>query len=200
MRKANRPGKSTKTVKKQTLSSKFSDGFSQKKPILKFVLAFALGIIVFYTIYFSDFFTTHVSSYIVSAQAQLSGFILNIFGFDTEVDQSLVSNGKVVLDIKKGCDGIEPTVFFLIGVLLVPFSRKAKMVGLATGLGVLSLLNILRIIGLFVVNFYWPKAFDFLHLHGGFTLFFIVTIIVWIIWANWAIGLPQTRAYDKAIS
>ena len=189
-----------KPVKPKTLTSRLNTGFAQKKPVLKFVLIFGLAIILFYTLYFSDFFTDHISRYIISGQAQLSSFLLNIFGFNTTVGNTIILNGDVILDIKKGCDGIEPTVFFLIGVLLVPFSRKAKLVGLLGGLVVLSLLNILRITGLFVVNSYWPESFDFLHLHGGFTLFFIVTIIVWIIWANWAIGQSTPAAHEQSIS
>lgn len=192
--------KKKKAAKKKTLADRFQTGFSQKKPVLKFVLVFALGIFIFYTVYFSDFFTNNILSHIVNGQAAVSAFLLNIFGFDVEVNNSIISSGRVVLDIKKGCDGIEPTFFFLMGVLLVPFSRKAKMVGLVLGLGVLTILNIIRILGLFLVNTYWPEAFDFLHLHGGFTLFFIVTIIVWIFWANWAIARPQNAAYEKGIS
>ncbi|MCB0632259.1 MAG: archaeosortase/exosortase family protein [Saprospiraceae bacterium] len=198
--KKSTPKKKGKPAKKKTLTSRWSEGFAQKKPILKFISLFALGILLFYVIYFSDFFTEHILNHIANGQAKLSSFLLNIFGFGTDVSTSIVSNGKVVLDIKKGCDGIEPTFFFLMGVLLVPFSKKAKLVGLLVGLVVLSLLNILRIIGLFLVSSYWPDAFDFLHLHGGFTLFFIVTIIVWIFWANWAIGLPKTPSYEKSVS
>lgn len=193
--------KKKKAVKKKSFADRFNAGFSQKKPILQFVLVFALGIFLFYTVYFSDFFTENILRYIVNGQAAVSAFVLNIFGFEVEVNNSIISSGRVVLDIKKGCDGIEPTFFFLMGVLLVPFSRKAKMVGLMAGLGVLTLLNIIRILGLFLVNTYWPEAFDFLHLHGGFTLFFIVTIIVWIFWANWAIGQPKnTPSYEKSVS
>jgi exosortase/archaeosortase family protein len=197
--KANSPKKGQ--VKKTKLRSSFRESYAQKKPILKFVLIFALGILLFYTVYFSDFFTSHILEHIVKAQAYTAGFLLNIFGFGTEVSGSIISSDQVFLDIKKGCDGIEPTFFFLMGVLLVPFSKKAKIVGLLLGLGVLSLLNLVRIIGLFLVSTYWPNAFDFLHLHGGFTLFFIVTIIIWIFWANWAIGLPKTTpAYEKSVS
>lgn len=198
--KKNTRTKKGKQPPKKPLSASVQAAFSQYKPVIKFASIFALGILIFYTIYFSDFFTEHIASVIIRNEARLSSFLLNIFGFDTEVNETLVSNGKVLLDIKKGCDGIEPTVFFLIGVLLVPFSRKAKVVGLLIGIFVLSLLNVLRIVGLFLVNSYWPQAFDFLHLHGGFTLFFIVTIVVWMLWANWAIGLPKNPAYDKSVS
>lgn len=195
-----RRGKKGKKIPEKTILSRFNDSFSEKKPILKFVLTFGLGIILFYSVYFSDFFTNTILQPIIAGQASLSSFLLNMFGYDTEVSNTLLSSGGVVLDIKKGCDGIEPTFFFLIGVFLVPFTKKAKSVGLVIGLVVLSILNIVRILGLFLASYHWPESFDFLHLHGGFTLFFIVTLLVWIIWANWAIRQSTTPTYDKGIS
>ena len=179
----------TKGNKKQNKGIVFAiKEFWQRQSIpLKFLLVFALSLIVFYSIYGLPVFQQYVVIPATNVQVQLSSWILNILGQDTRIDQGVIYASEVALNVKAGCDGIEPTAFFIIGVLLVPLSWRSKLVGLSVGIIVLQLLNLLRIVGLFFAKVYWPSSFDILHLHGGFTLFFVLTIIIWMIWANWAI-------------
>ena len=150
-------------------------------------MVFALSLITFYSLYGLPAVQQYVVIPATNIQVHLSSWILNIFGQDTQIDQGVIYASEVALNVKAGCDGIEPTAFFIIGVLLVPLSWRSKLVGLGVGIIVLQLLNLLRIVGLFFAKAYWPSSFDVLHLHGGFTLFFVLTIIIWMIWANWAI-------------
>lgn len=181
--------KRTKGNKKKSKGILFSiKAFWQRQSIpLKFLLVFALSLIAFYSIYGLPAFQQYIVIPATNIQVQLSSWILNILGQDTRIDQGVIYASGVALNVKAGCDGIEPTAFFIIGVLLVPLSWRSKLVGLAVGIIVLQLLNLIRIVGLFFAKVYWPSSFDILHLHGGFTLFFVLTIIIWMIWANWAI-------------
>lgn len=181
--------KKTKGNKKKSKGIVFSlKAFWQRQSIpLKFLSVFALSLIAFYSLYGLPAVQQYIVIPATNIQVQLSSWILNILGQDTWIDQGVIYASGVALNVKAGCDGIEPTAFFIIGVLLVPLSWRSKLVGLAVGIIVLQLLNLIRIIGLFFAKVYWPSSFDVLHLHGGFTLFFVLTIIIWMIWANWAI-------------
>lgn len=163
------------------------DNWRKRSPVFKFVSAFTVGIIIFYSLYNSTFFNIYIADPLTHFQARLSSSILNIMGQATSAEGNVLRNSYTALDIKKGCDGIEPTMFFIIGVLLVPFNWRAKRYGLLVGLVALFSLNLLRIVGLYFAKVYWPSAFDTLHIHGGFALFFIITIIIWMTWANWAL-------------
>lgn len=181
--------KKTKGNKKKSKGIVFSiKAFWQRQSIpLKFLSVFALSLIAFYSLYGLPAVQQYVVIPATNIQVHLSSWILNILGQDTRIDQGVIYASGVALNVKAGCDGIEPTAFFIIGVLLVPLSWRSKLVGLAVGIIVLQLLNLIRIVGLFFAKVYWPSSFDVLHLHGGFTLFFVLTIIIWMIWANWAI-------------
>lgn len=200
MKKSKKRKSKKKPSVTQSLQSKVWSKLEGKLPILKFVLSFLLGLILFYSFYFSDFYTDHIGSTITKLQSDFASGFLNLLGFKTLSEGAVLVSEGIQLDIRKGCDGIEPTFFFLIGVLVVPLSKRAKLFGVAFGLIVLTLLNLLRIIILYLVQVYWPDSFDFLHLHGGFTLFFIVTIAIWIMWANWAIRHDNASKNDLQIS
>ncbi len=174
--------KTTGTSTRQSWKTTFQD----KLPILKYVGGFILLLSIFYSIYVSDIFKIGFLNPFVSFQAKLSSFLLNLMGQNTTTAGTQLI-GTTSLNVTKGCDGMEVTALYLIGVLLMPFAWRSKMWGVLTGLGVLFLLNLGRIVALYLSQIYWPSAFDFLHLHGGFALFTVVAIFMWARWANWAI-------------
>lgn len=170
--------------------------WKEKSPVVKFLLAFAIGIILFYLTYTSAFFTQFVTDPFITFQARLASFFLNILGQSTSVNDSLLVSEKATLNVMKGCDGLEPIAFYLLGVLLVPLSRKAKGRGLLIGLTILVILNVFRIILLYLAQAYWPQAFGPLHDHGGPALFFIIAMLIWMAWARWAIQVSKKVADD----
>lgn len=166
--------------------------WKEKSPIFKFFLAFIVGIGLFYWIYTLPYFVNTFFIPFTNWQASVASSLLNILGESTTTSSGSLSNSNITLNIQIGCDGAEPIAFYLIGVLLVPFPWKTKIPGFLAGITLLLLLNIVRIAGLYFTKIYWPKGFDFLHLHGGFTVFFLMMILIWLIWANWAIKKMQT--------
>ncbi len=170
------------------LPRSFLEGWSNSFPIIKFVLLFGLLLLIFYALYGSNFFQEAIVVPAVNFQAIFSNFVLNLLSQDTVVNGGIISNELGSINVGKGCDGIEAIMLYVIGVLVVPFSFKTKWPGLLFGFLALFLLNMIRIIGLFFANIYFPEAFETLHLHGGFALFIVVTLILWLIWANWALA------------
>ncbi len=172
---------------KKALDNWYGNYKKEKHPVLKFIITFGICITLFYIIYSTKFFEENIAIPFLNLQANFSSSILNIFGFGTTIKSNIISGSDQVLSIQRGCDGIEPIALFTIGVLLVPFSMKTKLPGIAFGIISLSLLNIIRIIGLFIIKLYQPQLFDPLHIHGGYSIFIIVTVLLWIVWAQWAI-------------
>ena len=72
-------------------------------------------------------------------------------------------------------------------------SWREKWPGLLTGVLVLSILNILRIAGLYLAGLYWPSLFEILHLHGGVVIFLMFSIVLWLIWVNRILNRRQTN-------
>lgn len=155
------------------------------KVLLKFFGFFALAMVAFYAVYYSSFYADYINGPLLNTQAKVSNFVLNLIGQGTEVDGDVIYSDDFRVSIKGGCDGIEATALFICAVLVFPLISFAKKIpGLLWGVGILSIINIFRIVMLYLSGKYWPQAFDFLHLHGGVVIFTIISIALWMIWVN----------------
>jgi exosortase/archaeosortase family protein len=171
---------------------------TSRRPVLQYIGGFLALLVGFYALYTNAFFHENVLQPIVNTQAWLASKFLTLIGYPTGSDGSQISGALTSLNVQKGCDGMEVTALYLIGVLLVPFRWRSKWIGLGYGLAVLFVLNLLRIIILYLAQIHWPSAFEMLHLHGGFALFTVVTIFMWAHWANWAVRQEKTPDHVPA--
>lgn len=186
--------KNKRNKKKQsTKATKQSNSWKSKLPILKFFGFFLLSVALFYLFYYSDWYENNLRDSLLAVQARLGAGLINLFGYNVEVAQELITSDRFSMSIKNGCDGLEATAIFLAAVLAFPLAFKWKIPGLLVGLSVLFVANLIRIAGLYMVGVHWYSAFDFFHLHGGLVLFMFFALVIWIIWINWA--FQQEKKY-----
>ncbi|MDQ3141987.1 MAG: archaeosortase/exosortase family protein [Bacteroidota bacterium] len=160
--------------------------WNKLSPIVRFFIAFIGLLIVFYVFYYSALYTEILMPPYLNFLAGLSTKIINLFGFHAEVEADKIISADFGVSIKGGCDGMEATALYLIAIVALPLiSTKHKLIGIASGLVILFMLNIVRIVGLFFAGIYWPAGFEFLHLQGGVIVFIMIAVILWLIWANW---------------
>jgi len=169
--------------------------WQEKSPIFKFIAAFAACIVVFYALYYSYPFQDYVKPPILKAQTSIGAILLNLFGLSVAATGDVLSGAGASVKVAGGCDGLEATALLLAAILVFPIPFKFKWPGLLAGVVVLSVLNVIRIAGLYIVKLYWPNAFDFMHIQGGLYLFSFVTILLMLIWANWAL-----KGYQEEIT
>lgn len=153
----------------------------------RYLIAYAVAIVLFLYFYNSYFYESNILVYITSFQSGIASFVLNVFGHETTVIGPVLSNLNGSISVARGCDGVEPISMYLLAILIVPLSFNKKLPGILIGIGVLLVLNIIRIIILFLASIYFPSLFDFLHIHGGYIIFMIITIVIWLSWLNWAL-------------
>ena len=184
----------TKAAKKVESSAKKVGGLSavknfwqEKSPVFKFIAGFLACIIVFYALYYAPWFETNIKNPILAAQAVAGGALLNLFGQSVDVANASISGLGASVKIAGGCDGLEATALFLAAILVFPLPFKFKWPGLLVGFLVLSVINVVRIAGLYLTQKYYPDAFDFMHIQGGLYFYSIVTILLMLVWANWAL-------------
>ncbi len=193
--------KATKKIAKQTTSPSFFQKYWQEKsPVFKFIAGFIGCIVLFYGLYYSAWFETNLKAPILGAQAVAGGALLNLFGYSVSVVNEVISGSGATVKIAGGCDGLEATALFLSAILVFPLPFKFKWPGLLAGVVVLSLLNIFRIAGLYLTQKYWPEAFDFMHIQGGLYLYSIITILLMLIWADWALKNYKKERMEMAAS
>lgn len=158
-----------------------------KRPVLRFVVTFGVFMGVFYGLTATAFFEQHGWGPYLDLNASVSGAILRFLGQDVAVSgQSLASPGAS-LSIRRGCDAIHASALFVSAVLAAPTPMWGKLCGVVVGTALLMLTNLVRIISLFYVRMYYPAAFELMHVEVWQVLFIFLAILLWVVWATWAV-------------
>lgn len=162
--------------------------WKSKSPVFIFLFSFVGVIVLFYLFYASNLYTDYIRDPLLGFQAEIAGFFINIMGYTPDIQgNELHDESGFSMSIAKGCDGIEATMLFLAAILVFPLSFRLKWPGLLVGLGILFVVNIIRLIILYWVGVNMSEAaFEFMHLHGGLIMFTIISISIWMLWIDWA--------------
>jgi exosortase H (IPTLxxWG-CTERM-specific) len=159
-----------------------------RRPVLRFVALFALFMIAFYALTLMPWFTRGVFPHYLHLNARISGAILNVLGEDARVAQTSIITPRFALGIERGCDAIEPAALFAAAVVAFPVPLRRKAPGLAVGISLLLLINLVRIVSLYYAGVYYPSAFETLHAEVWQPLFILIAVLFWVVWALRATG------------
>lgn len=175
--KRNKNGK----IKDSSLTENIKTGWEQKRPILFFVGGFGVLLILFYAFWQSKFFNVNILPSIVSFNAVLSSKLLNFFGQDTTSNGELLSSQLFSINVSRGCDAIEAMALFVSTTLAFPMSWRIKIIGILNGIILLFVLNLIRIITLFISGIYKPSIFEILHVQIWPTIIIIFACGLWLL-------------------
>jgi len=179
---------------KPGILSKIKGEWLQKRPVLFFVLGFAILEVLFYILWLSDFFEHSVTPRINGVNAKLASVVLNILGQGTHADGFSIMSNRFSISIAMGCDAVEAMALFVIAVITFPGKIRQKLVGVVSGVVILFILNQVRIISLFLVGIYYPKAFEMMHVEVWQFLFIIFAVGLWVLWIKWSRTLKPNVA------
>ncbi|HVT61013.1 MAG TPA: exosortase H [Thermoanaerobaculia bacterium] len=126
----------------------------------------------------------HAVEPFTAAVARLSGATLNFFGQHVVMRGTVIQGHRFAVNIRNGCNGIEAMLIFLSAVLAFPASWKSKLLGLALGTAAIQVVNLVRVIALYLTGVYFPKLFDASHTVIWQSLVILVGVLLWIYWAN----------------
>lgn len=161
--------------------------FSHRNPLLSFLLVFAVLLAVFYvSIAFSRSYNERFLPSYHHLIARVSGGVLAVLGHETTVADTSISSPKFSVQIVRGCDAVEAIALFVCAVLAFPLPFLKKLAGLIVGAPLLLILNLVRIVSLFLVGVYSPRLFALTHLDVWQALFIFFAVLLWIIWLLWA--------------
>lgn len=86
--------------------------------------------------------------------------------------------------IGNGCNGAWAHLILLASVLAYPASWKEKLLGLAFGQPLLLVLNLLRVVSLFLIGVYIPAAFRAAHVYIWQFLIIGFAMLIIFVWAD----------------
>lgn len=174
-----------KQVQNITTTSILKNWWEQKHPVLLFGLAFLGLMIVFYAIIYAGFFRNHIHPYLLGINSGIASFILNLFGQQTQSMGSVISSNAFSIDIKQGCDALEPMALFAAIALAYPAVIIKKIQGVFIAILILFSLNIVRIVSLFLIGVYIENIFDLMHIDVWQFLFMMVAILLCLWFIRW---------------
>lgn len=180
--------------KKVGFFGKWLKNQQQRLPFIKFVLGMTLIMILFFTVSSTEFFENTLNLPLVMGYASIGSMLLNLFGLGTEVvEGTKIVSSAFSMNVAKGCDAVSPTVLFLAAIAVYPtqFSNKWKWLLLAP-FG-LALLNVVRIVTLYLLGVYAPSFFDFAHYEFWQGVFIVITIAAWFYWLLSVLNKKQTN-------
>lgn len=154
-----------------------------RKNAIFFFLGFVvLIVILFYLIYQNSWAEAYIFNPLANLYAAVSGKLINVLGYGVNVSDDLIYSSGFSVSVKKGCDAAEPMAIFIAGIIAFPALFRNKLTGLILGLAILFLLNIVRIISLYMMGIHYPGFFETMHLAVWQVVFIIVAILLWYLW------------------
>jgi len=122
--------------------------------------------------------------------ARISGWLLSLAGYDTQVAGTSIFSGAAAVDVRRGCDGMQPSALFAIAVLVFPAPWRRRLVGAALGVVVLLAMNVARIVTLYLLRAHVPSLFDEAHHWLWPMAFIVVALAMWIAWVRGVVTPP----------
>jgi exosortase/archaeosortase family protein len=121
--------------------------------------------------------------------------VLHTCGYkDVSRSGNYLKSSRGSVSVERGCDAVEPTALFAAAVLASPVAMLSKLPAVLVGAIILAVVNIIRIISLFLSAAHWRAAFDILHLDVWQAAFILLALMMWLLWAAWAMKRQKRRA------
>ena len=118
------------------------------------------------------------------AIAVASAAILNALGQHVTVSGVILTAGAHAVSIQNGCNGIEAVVFLIAAILAFPATWRQRAIGLVAAIVLIQLLNLVRVVTLFLINRYKPDLFELFHLAIWQTVIGGAAIALFYVWTT----------------
>ena len=130
--------------------------------------------------------------HIIDINGSYSGFIvslvsgvLHIAGIPSTSQGGIINLPNISLDVKYGCNGLEAVMLYSAAVIAFPAPWKKKATGVAAGLLLIQIFNILRIGGLAYAGVHCKKYFDVLHIHIAQGMTIVVSLVIFLAYLDY---------------
>ena len=158
--------------------------FQRYRQELRFLALFVLLLGGGFTVIAWNPVNDHVIEPFTAGVAKASGAVLSAIGQGTQMQGTVIRSPRFAVNIKNGCNGVEAMIIYFAAVLAFPAPWKSKASGLLFGFLAIQLVNLLRVVALFLTGVYLPKLFDSSHTVIWQTVVILAGVLLWIVWAN----------------
>lgn len=168
-------------------------GWRAYRQEIRFLVVFVLILGGGFSLISLNAVNNHVIEPFTAGIAKVSGLCLKVIDSTVEMRGTEIHNSKFAVNIKNGCNGVEAMIIFLAAVLAFPATWKARTIGLVFGSLAIQLINLVRVIALFLTGVHFRSFFDQSHTVLWQTVVILCSVVLWIFWAN-RFALPPQAA------
>ncbi len=153
---------------------------------LRFLVLFGILMGAYYFLSTTTAMKDQFFPWYLEATAKVSGAAVHLFGYDEMVIRgNALIEPRGSISVERGCDAIAPTALFVATVLASPVPLMSRFSAAMGGCLLLMVINVVRIISLFLTRVHWKSAFDVMHLDVWQSAFILLAIVLWMVWATW---------------
>jgi len=130
-----------------------------------------------------------------------AGFVLKLLGYT--VYQSMEDSNMQLIGVDGAhpvwigspCNALTLFMFFALFVVAFPGNAKKKLWFIPLGIVIIHVANVLRVIGLVLINYYAPQYLDFNHTYTFTILVYGIIFGLWMWWVN--TSLREIKANEQ---
>jgi len=157
-----------------------------RSPLLRFALIFFLCLLGFSVLSVA----TALQNHLHTAETALAGsatWLAQRLGSGATVRDNIISVQTLSLNINHECTGVFVLFVLVSFITAYPARLGAKLVGMAVGITVLSLINMIRITTLVRIMEFYPNLFVYFHEYiwqGAFLMLVTLYAVTWVEWVR----------------
>jgi exosortase/archaeosortase family protein len=107
-----------------------------------------------------------------------------IADFPLHKNGTIMGSGAFEVDVAPACSGAVPMSIYLSAVLAYPATWASRRTGVGLGIGVIFLVNVVRVTALFLIGLYFQQIFHETHVYVAQALVICVAVALWLYWAT----------------
>jgi exosortase H (IPTLxxWG-CTERM-specific) len=131
---------------------------------LGFILRFVLILAALYLPLLYEPVDTRLVEPFTRGVAALSAGILNLLGQQVVRSGTLLVAGGTAVSVRNGCNGVEAMVFLIAATLAFAAPWRQRVGAALAGSLLIQVLNLIRVVSLFLLQRYQPQLFEVFHL------------------------------------
>lgn len=165
-----------------------TDKNGKKHLVLRFLVVYGIlmGLFIFLIGYQPVKNILDINGYFTAMLIKITVIFLKFTGFNPIVEGSIITLNNFSMNVLFGCNGLEAFLIYTVGIISFPAKILHKIWGIVLGFFILQILNVLRITGLGLSGIYLKDYFDFIHIYLAQSIMIVFSVIMFIIWMNYA--------------
>jgi exosortase H (IPTLxxWG-CTERM-specific) len=164
------------------------------RPEARFLLVFLLALGGSFTLLAWNPVNDRLVEPFTGAVASASGAALRLLGEEVTRSGTVLRSPRFAVNIRNGCNGVEAMVILLSAMVAFPAPWGARLLGLALGAAAVQVVNLVRVVALFLTGAYLPRFFDASHTVVWQSLVILSAVVIWVFWAQRVANRPAPAA------